>query len=292
MQSIRREKGILWGLVGQVFPELIQVFKDLEGETCRALLMTCAAAATIRQMSVEAFLRQVRTAYSGKRLFISKLKCGHTNWRPGRSASPTAYRLFNWPSRCILPTCRSSETQLEKVTCAMTACGLSSQKLPICSRDTCLKPVSAALFLAEVGDPYRYQAAAQWVKLAGIQPAPNTSGKKQRSRTPMSHQGRARLRTLLYFTCLRLVQSRYPLRTTLFSFAKEAEQPTHQNASPGCAHEQTFAYLVGAHSQPDLLQPILRPVHLKTASCHSAPAEPITLENWHCLATRGHRTTP
>lgn len=70
----------------------------------------------------------------------------------------------------------------------------------------CLKPTSAALFLAEVGDPQRYQKAAQWVKLAGIQPVPNTSGRKQRSRTPMSHQGRPRLRTLLYFSCLRMVR--------------------------------------------------------------------------------------
>jgi len=69
-----------------------------------------------------------------------------------------------------------------------------------------LKAVSAAIFMAEVGDPKRYQAAAQWVKLAGIQPAPNTSGKKQRSRTPRSHQGRTRLRTMLYFTCLRMLQ--------------------------------------------------------------------------------------
>ena len=66
--------------------------------------------------------------------------------------------------------------------------------------------VSAATFLADVGDPKRYQAAAQWVKLAGIQPVPRTSGKKQRSPTPMSHQGRPRLRTMLYFTCLRMVQ--------------------------------------------------------------------------------------
>jgi transposase len=51
MQSIRREKTILWGLVGQVFPEMVRAFKDLEGETYRALLRTCPAAAAIRQMS-------------------------------------------------------------------------------------------------------------------------------------------------------------------------------------------------------------------------------------------------
>jgi transposase len=60
MQSIRREKIILWGLVGQVFPEMVRAFKDLEGETYQALLMTCAAAAAIRQLSLDVFLAQVR----------------------------------------------------------------------------------------------------------------------------------------------------------------------------------------------------------------------------------------
>ena len=205
MQSIRREKAILWGLSGQVFPELIQVFKDLDGETCRALLMTCAAAATIRQMFLEAFLVQVRAAYSGKRLFTSKLKSvyqlairsiGVTN---GLQAIQLAIQVH-------LTHLQVFETQLEQVTGAMTTCLFSIPEAPYLLSCTFLKAASAAIFLAEVGDPQRYQAAAQWVKLAGIQPAPNTSGKKQRSRTPMSHQGRPRLRTLLYFTCLRMVQ--------------------------------------------------------------------------------------
>jgi transposase len=67
--------------------------------------------------------------------------------------------------------------------------------------------VSVAMILAEVGDPKRYQSGSQWVKLAGIQPAPNTSGNKQRSATPMSKQGRSRLRWVLYFAVLRMIQT-------------------------------------------------------------------------------------
>jgi transposase len=98
------------------------------------------------------------------------------------------------------------QKQLERVTRAMTTCLAALPETPYLLSVKSLKSVSVAIFLAEVGDPQRYQSAAQWVKLAGIQPAPNTSGKKQRSRTPMSHQGRARLRTMLYFTCLRLIR--------------------------------------------------------------------------------------
>jgi transposase len=98
------------------------------------------------------------------------------------------------------------ETQLEQVTQAKTARLHSLPEAPYLISSPCLKPTSAALFLAEVGDPQPYQKAAQWVKFAGIQPTPNASSKKQRSRTPMSHPGRPRLRTLLYLCCLRRVQ--------------------------------------------------------------------------------------
>ena len=37
VQAIRREKAVLWGLAGQAFPVLSQVFNDLEGETSKAL---------------------------------------------------------------------------------------------------------------------------------------------------------------------------------------------------------------------------------------------------------------
>jgi transposase len=205
MQSIRREKTILWGLVGQVFPEMVRAFKDLEGETYQALLMTCPAAATIRQLSLDVFLTQVRAAYSGKRLCVSKLK--HVYQLAARSIGVTeGLQAIQLAIQVHLTQLQVFETQLEQVAGAMTARLFSLPEVLYLLSCPCLKPTSAALFLAEVGDPQRYQKAAQWVKLAGIQPTPKASGKKQRSRTPMSHQGRPRLRTLLYFSCLRMVQ--------------------------------------------------------------------------------------
>jgi transposase len=205
MQSIRREKTILWGLVGQAFPEMVQTFKDLEGETYQALLLTCPVAAAIRQLSMDAFLAQVREAYTGKRLCVSKLK--HVYQLATRSIGVTeGLQAIQLSIQVHLTQLQVFETQLGQVTGAMTARLFSLPEAPYLLSCPCLKPTSAALFLAEVGDPQRYQKAAQWVKLAGIQPVPNTSGRKQRSRTPMSHQGRPRLRTLLYFSCLRMIQ--------------------------------------------------------------------------------------
>ena len=99
----------------------------------------------------------------------------------------------------------------------MTACLVSLPEAPYLLSMTSIKAPSVALFLAEEGDPKRYRTTAQWVKLAGIQPVPNTSSRKQRSKTPMSHHGRARLRTLLYFTCLRLAHQD-PYFAQLYSY--------------------------------------------------------------------------
>ena len=70
-----------------------------------------------------------------------------------------------------------------------------------------LGEITAAIILAEIGDPSRHSNASQMIKLAGTQPVPNTSGRKTRSKTPMPHKGRPRLRTALYFAVMRLVQS-------------------------------------------------------------------------------------
>jgi transposase len=205
VQAIRCEKQVLWGLVGQVFPELSRVFKDLMGETSQAVLMTCASAAAIRQRTVDDFIAQVRAVYSGKKLGVSKLRRVHqlADTSIGVTEGLGAIQLA---IQVHLTELQIFQNQLQRVTTAMATCLAALPEAPYLLSVKSLNTVSAAIFLAEVGDPNRYQAAAQWVKLAGIQPAPNTSGKKQRSQTPMSHQGRARLRTMLYFTCLRLVQ--------------------------------------------------------------------------------------
>jgi transposase len=205
VQAIRREEQTIWVLSGQAFPELIQVFKDLEGETSRALLLSCACSTAIRQMTESDFLVKVQAAYMGKKFRRAAVRRAYQlavttiGAKEGRQALQLAIQL-HFSSLQVL------QSHLERITQAMTACLVMLPEAPYLLSVKSWKPISAALFLAEVGDPKRYRAAAQWVKLAGIQPAPNTSGKKQRSQTPMSHQGRARLRTLLYFTCLRLSQ--------------------------------------------------------------------------------------
>jgi transposase len=98
------------------------------------------------------------------------------------------------------------QDQEKQILSALEVCFLS---LPEANSLLSVKGIgilSGATILAEIGDPKRFRHAGQLVKLAGIQPTPNRSGRKQRSATPMSHQGRPRLRSALYFTCLRLIR--------------------------------------------------------------------------------------
>jgi transposase len=156
-------------------------------------------------MDKNGFVARVRAAYHGKKFQSGNVKRAYRlavesiAGREGLHALQRAIQLH-------LSTLQTLRAHLDQVTQAMTACLETLPEAPYLLSVKYLHAVSVALFLAEVGDPKRYPSAAQSVKLTGIQPAPNTSGKKQRSKTPMSHQGRARLRTLLYFTSLCLVQ--------------------------------------------------------------------------------------
>lgn len=205
IRAITREKNVVWGLVGQVFPELLQVFKDLTGETCRAFLGSFAAAASLRQLNIDDFVARVRTAFSGKKLCVSKLRQAYRLAATSIGVTE-GLQAIQLAIQVHLVELQTFQQQLNRVVSDMTACLASMPESPYLLSMKSFSPVSAALFLAEVGDPYRYHSSAQWVKLAGTQPAPNNSGKRQRSKTPMSHHGRSRLRSMLYFTCLRLVQ--------------------------------------------------------------------------------------
>ncbi len=204
-RSLTREKNVLWGLVGQVFPELSGVFQDLQGKTAQALLRNGVAAAWVRQLNWNDFLSRSRSTYAGKRLALSKLRRAYSlaatsiGLTEGLQAVHLAIQVH-------LDQLQVLQTQLERVVAAMSACLTGLPEAPYLLSVPSLQVVSAALFLAEVGDPKRYRASAQWVKLAGLQPAPNTSGRKQRSKTPISRQGRGRLRYILYFTVMRLIQ--------------------------------------------------------------------------------------
>jgi transposase len=145
IQAIVREKNVLWGLVGQVFPELFQVFKDLGKETAQALLSACVPAANIRKLSLEGFVALVRRNYSGKKLCVSKLRRVHQlaaisiGVTEGLPAVQLAIQVH-------LAELQTVQEQLKRVVSAMTACLAPMPESPYLLSMKSLNTVSAAIF--------------------------------------------------------------------------------------------------------------------------------------------------
>ena len=204
-RDIRRQKNLICNLARQLFPELSSLFKDYTGDTAIALLRNHAAAVIICEMSQDAFIAAVRADFHGQRLQVSKLRRTHSlaarsvGLKHGVHALQLALRLH-------IDTFTTLQHHLAEVERSLTHTFLALPESSFLLSVHGLGLITAATILSEIGDPNNFSNPRQLIKLAGTQPVPNTSGRKSRSKTPMSHKGRPRLRTALFFAVLRLIQ--------------------------------------------------------------------------------------
>jgi transposase len=204
-RDIRRQKTLIRNVAGQLFPELPGVFKDFSGETALAMLRHHASATIVQRMSQKAFIASVRANFSGRRLQVAKLRRAHglaarsVGLKDGVEALQLALRLH-------IGMLEALRRRVEEVRAALIDVFLALPESDYLLSVHGLGLITAATILSEIGDPKHYSNGNQLIKLAGTQPVLNTSGRKTRSRTPMSHKGRPRLRTALFFAVMRLVQ--------------------------------------------------------------------------------------
>jgi transposase len=200
-----RQKTLIRNTAGQLFPELPREFKDFTGATALAMLNNHAATTVIQSMSEDAFIAGVRADFQGKRLQVSKLRRAHAlvansvGLKDGVQALQLALRMH-------IEALETLQRQLDEGSTAFVDTFLALPEAPYLLSVHGLGVITAATILSEIGDPKHYRNGRQLIKLAGTQPVLNTSGRKTRSRTPMSHKGRPRLRTALFFAVMRLVQ--------------------------------------------------------------------------------------
>jgi transposase len=204
-RDLRRQMTLVRNTAGQLFPELAREFKDFTGATASALLRGHAAASAVRQLPLDTFLAAVRADFQGQRLRVSKLHRVHT--LAAQSVGLTeGIQGLQLALRLQLDTLNLLQHQLNETKAALTEVFLTLPEAPYLLSIHGLGLITAAIILAEIGDPSYYRHGRQLIKLAGTQPVPDTSGRKSRSQTPMSHKGRPRLRTALFFAVMRLVQ--------------------------------------------------------------------------------------
>jgi transposase len=204
-REVGRYKNNLHNAVGQLFPEATREFKNLTGLTALAMLRHHAAASVIQTLSEEDFIAAVRADFEGKRLWGPKLRRA-----PALAARSVGLQegvqALQLMVRQQIEAWAVVQGQWDEAREAMIDTFLAVPESRYLLSVPGLGLVTAAIILAEIGDPSRYRHGGQLVKLAGTQPVPHTSGRKSRSRTPMSHKGRPRLRTALFFAVMRLVQ--------------------------------------------------------------------------------------
>jgi len=203
-KEITQQKTLLHAAVGQLFPELVTVFKDLTGLTARAMLRQHADPVEVASLPEKQFIQRVRAEKPGRRLAIRKLSQAHALARDSVGLLET--EALQLSIRCHLQRLALLRKQREVVREQLKQTLLSLAEAPYLL-SLGLGIHATAIIMGEIGDPRRYQRGDQLVKLAGIQPTPNLSGQKRSSKTPMSRKGRPRLRSTLYFACLRLVKN-------------------------------------------------------------------------------------
>jgi len=204
-RDIRRHKTILRTVVMQLFPELCLVFKDLTGYTAMAVLRDHASAIAVRELSQEAFIARVRTHFVGKRLMVSKL-CRVHLLATNSIGVQDSLRALQETARTQIDALVLLRRQFDTVCAALVDTLKTLPEAPYLLSMHGLGKVQAAIILGEIGDPSRYQNAGQLIKLAGTQPTPNNSGRKNKGLTPISRKGRPRLRTALYFSVMCLIR--------------------------------------------------------------------------------------
>jgi transposase len=188
-----------------VFPEINHLLPDVDSLIARSILRTCAVAYAIRQMTLEEFTDRVRAAYQGHMFPASRVHRIYLAAQTsiGLQDAPTTEQMeLNQTMQVIdLLTVQQQEVQRKLETTFLR----TPEARPMLSLPW-LGSCTAARILGEIGDPRHYDTGKQLVKLAGLQPTPNTSGSKTQSKTPISRQGRAGLRTALYYVILRLLR--------------------------------------------------------------------------------------
>jgi len=205
LRDIRRQKTLVNNIAGQLFPELSREFKDMAGQTVLAMLCRHAAATEIQQLPLDVFIDAVRSVFQGKRLMVSKLCRAYARADTSVGLKDGVQALQLAISQHV-DTLEHLRRQLRQAEEALTEVFLALPEAEYMLSMHGLGIITAAIILSEIGDPSHYSQAKQLIKLACTQPVPNASGRKSRSKTPMSHKGRPRLRTALFFAALRLVQ--------------------------------------------------------------------------------------
>ena len=251
-ESMRQHKTMLRQQVERLFPELRLIFKDFTGKTITALLQSHADPHKIATMSWETFESGVRQDFVGSQLMVKKL-------RQVYEVAP--YSIGLQPGNALQHLIRQETAmmQFQQQQLASLEAELLTYfyTLPIAPYllSLGLGELTTALVVAELGELNRFRSPKQLVKLAGIQPTPNSSGQQRRRKTPMSHKGRVRLRTDLFFATMRLLRTDEAFQSRRDKFINRQSNPLKRIEAVGALMNKLLHLIWVVYRQETMYDP-------------------------------------
>ncbi len=227
--DLNRVKGRIHNWLDRFFPEYTQVFKDWEGKASLITLgqfplpqdVVSAGETTI----VAAWKKNgVKRAVGPKRAELLYRKARKTI---GLTEGATAARhelAMLLEQYAML--CRQLDQLMELVEQLVRKIPGAVEMMSI----PCVKLVTVAGFLAEVGDLSRYDHSQQIVRHAGLSLREDSSGKRK-GETTITKRGRCRLRALLYRAALTLVAKNPEFRALHAYFTTRRNNPLKKKQS-------------------------------------------------------------
>jgi transposase len=253
-REIGQQKTLLRQQVERLFPELSQVFGDLSGKTASALLVSHADPQRIASMSLSALVAGVRQDFTGQRLMVKKLQEVYELAPVSIGLQPScALQLLIRQQQNKISSLQQQLAEVEK---ELLACLHTLPTAPSLL-SLGLGEVTTAVIMAELGDLSRFSSAKQLVKLAGIQPTSKQSGQYNRESTPMSHKGRARLRTYLFFATMRLIRWDSAFRARQQALISRPSRPLKKLAAVGVLMNKLLHLIWAVHRKKTNYSPQL-----------------------------------
>jgi transposase len=203
----RRMKKLLHGtrvrvrnnLVAQYFPELDALWNTAEAENL-AIVQWYLDPARIRQLSCEQFIAKVTTHNGGLR----QQRRLRSIWEAaGTSIGCQPGPALALEAELMVDALKFVRQQLDRVERAIETLAEGFEEYGYLKTIPGFGPYVAAMTLASIGNPHRFENRAQLIRLAGLDLSAHRSGEKSRSAVPViSKKGKADFRYALYQAAL------------------------------------------------------------------------------------------
>ncbi len=193
----------VWAVLGAFFPELPEVFKSLSGKAAMWVLRHCPTPAAVQAMEVDDLVAGLKGAslnrVGAKRAAaLRDAAANSVGVRDG--AAGAAERL-----RCHVDALEQAVARVARIEDSLAQALAATDLDEVLCSVPGVGPVTAAMFLGEIGDLEVFTRGRQVVKLAGFHLTENRSGQHD-GQTRISKRGRPGLRWGMYMAALNVVR--------------------------------------------------------------------------------------